>query len=106
MPIDLPWKISVKAERPGSAIYRETWRLSSTHQNAERVASGIGEHIQGLVLVVRPVIEQGRAQVLRSPALPFQFRHARYAEVVMHLLGHVICRPGCACEFFHLVKCK
>ena len=74
--------------------------LSSGHKNAEWVTSGIGEHVQGLVNVVRPVVEEGSAQVYRSLPLPFEFRDARYTEVVMHWLGHVICRPCCPSEFF------
>ena len=68
------------------------------------MTSGIGEHIQGLIVIAGPVIQQGRAQALRSLTLPFQIRDARYAEVVMHLLAHVICRLCRPYEFFDLIK--
>jgi hypothetical protein len=78
--------------------------LSSGHENAEWVASGIGQNQQGLVFVVRPVVQQGRTQVLRSLAMSLQLCVARYAEVMVHLLGHVVCGPRCPGELFHLVE--
>jgi hypothetical protein len=44
------------------------------------------------------VVEQRRAEPFGALALTSQLIQVRYAEVVVHLLRHIVRRPGRSCQ--------
>lgn len=63
----------------------------------------VRENVQRFGLIGSSVVQQRRAQVLGAPAVPLQVCPIGYTEVLMHLLGNLVRRPGGPGEILHLV---
>jgi hypothetical protein len=55
---------------------------------------GVSEHVQRLTVVVAAVVEEDGPEFFGALPLASQFPDVGHAEVVMHLLRHIVRRPG------------
>jgi hypothetical protein len=67
------------------------------------VSGWVREHVERFLFVGGPVGQQAGAEVLRPLTMVLQLGHGGDPEVVMHLLGNLIRRPGRRRESGHLV---
>lgn len=58
------------------------------------MSCGVSEHIQRFTVVVSAVIQQGGPEFFGALPLTLQFLDVGHAEVVMHLLRHIVRGPG------------